>query len=70
MGAAVTLRANSAELRLPALLTNEVPRGVVYVSSHYGGGAVAALLPSESGRGAMPVVKLMVAAASASTPTS
>ncbi len=49
MGEQVVLRSVSAELSLPALLTTDVPRGAVFVSTMYGGGAVNALLPSENG---------------------
>jgi predicted molibdopterin-dependent oxidoreductase YjgC len=61
-GADVTLQNGSSELRLPAVLTNEVPRGVVYVSSYYDGGAIAALLPPENGRVTVPTVTLLLEA--------
>ena len=48
----------SAELALQAKLTNAVPRGAVFVSSYYDGGAVGALLPPENGIVAVPRVTL------------
>jgi predicted molibdopterin-dependent oxidoreductase YjgC len=60
----VVLRNGKAELALPALLTNDVPRGVVFVSTMYAGGAVNALLPSENGL-TQPRVTLVKQAAAA-----
>ncbi|MDP3767874.1 MAG: molybdopterin dinucleotide binding domain-containing protein, partial [Dehalococcoidia bacterium] len=58
MGEEVVLQNGSAELALKATLTTAVPRGAVFVSSYYDGGAVAALLPPENGVVAVPRVKL------------
>ncbi|MCH8993646.1 MAG: molybdopterin-dependent oxidoreductase [Chloroflexi bacterium] len=58
MGDEVILRNGSAELALQATLTNAVPRGAVFVSSYYDGGAVGALLPPENGVVAFPRVTL------------
>jgi hypothetical protein len=52
------LKNHSAELRLSATLTTAVPRGSVFVSSYYDGGAVGALLPAENGVVAVPKVTL------------
>jgi hypothetical protein len=41
------------------MLTNAVPRGAVFVSSYYDGGAVGALLPPEDGVARLPRVKLI-----------
>ena len=48
-GDGVVLKNGTAELSLKAALTNTVPRGSVFLSSYYDGGAVNALLPSENG---------------------
>ena len=58
MGDQVILRNGAAELTLTATLTTDVPRGAVFVSSYYDGGAVGALLPSENGSLALPRVTL------------
>jgi predicted molibdopterin-dependent oxidoreductase YjgC len=58
MGDAVVLKNHSAELTLVATLTTAVPRGSVFVSSYYDGGAVTALLPAENGVVAVPRVTL------------
>jgi formylmethanofuran dehydrogenase subunit D len=58
MGETVVLKNGAAEVVLSALLTNEVPRGAVFVSSFYDGGAVNALLPSENGLSPAPRVTL------------
>ncbi len=48
-GDGVVLKNGSAELSLKAALTNTVPRGSVFLSSYYDGGAVNTLLPAENG---------------------
>ncbi len=57
-GDEVVLRNGSAELDLKATLSAAVPRGAVFVSSYYDGGAVTALLPPEDGVAVVPRVKL------------
>ena len=59
MGDSVVLRNGSDELSLTATLTNTVPRGSVFVSSYYDGGAVNRLLPFENGSTAPVRVKLV-----------
>jgi predicted molibdopterin-dependent oxidoreductase YjgC len=66
IGDTVTLRNGNAELSLPATLTTSLPRGAVFVSSYYDGGAVNALLPPENGAIAQPHVSLVAAKAAVS----
>jgi predicted molibdopterin-dependent oxidoreductase YjgC len=58
MGDEVIVRNGSAQLALRATLTNALPRGAVFVSSYYDGGAVGELLPPEDGALAVPRVTL------------
>lgn len=58
-GDQVVLRNSSAQLALKAVLSNTVPRGAVFVSSYYDGGAIGALLPAENGSTAPARVKLL-----------
>ena len=58
MGDEVALQNGTSELGLKAILTTTVPRGAVFVSSCYDGGAVGALLPQENGSTAVPRVRL------------
>ena len=58
MGDEVALQNGTSELGLKAILTTTVPRGAVFVSSYYDGGAVGALLPQENGSTAVPRVRL------------
>jgi len=58
-GDQILLQNGSAELSFKAVLTNTVPRGAVFVSSYYDGGAVNALLPSENGTTAPARVTLV-----------
>ena len=58
-GDQVVLRNSSAQLALKAVLSNTVPRGAVFVSSYYDGGAIGALLPSENGSTVPARVKLL-----------
>ena len=59
MGDEVVLRNGVAELSLAATLSTAVPRGAVFVSTYYDGGAVSALLPAANGTAAVPTVKLI-----------
>ena len=59
MGDQVILRNGAAELSLAATLTTDVPRGAVFVSTYYDGGAVTALLPAANGTTAVPTVTLV-----------
>ncbi|MGB2694634.1 MAG: molybdopterin-dependent oxidoreductase, partial [Dehalococcoidia bacterium] len=60
MGDDVVLQNGSpdAMLSLKAIVTTAVPRGAVFVSSYYDGGAVGVLLPQENGSMALPLVTL------------
>ena len=58
-GDQVVLRNGSSQLSIKAVLTNTVPRGAVFVSSYYDGGAVGLLLPSENGSTESARVKLL-----------
>ena len=58
-GDQVVLRNGSSQLALKAVLTNTVPRGAVFVSSYFDGGAVGTLLPSENGSTVPARVKIL-----------
>jgi predicted molibdopterin-dependent oxidoreductase YjgC len=67
MGDDVIVRNGVAELALRATLTNGLPRGSVFIPAYLDGGAVTALLPSESGPSAIPRVTLVKSSVESAT---